>query len=122
MLTGPWPVLGIAIIVAVLVGLMVLYVPVLGTRHRRSSGDHGLHFPTSHPSSLLKGVGYLFGARRSYRRSDGVVGRFDRAFVRIDQVDPYAAPRRIGLAMVQAGLVDAPSSPDAPLEEQPTHE
>jgi hypothetical protein len=121
MLTGPWPVLAIAIIVAVLVGLMVLYVPVLGTRHRRSPGDHPPRLP-SYPSSLIKGVGYLFGAHRSYRRSDGVTGRFDRAVARIDQVDPYAAPRRIGLAMVQAGLVDAPSPADAPVEEQPTHD
>ena len=50
----------------------------------------------------------------SFRRSDGVTGRFERAVGRIDQVDPFAAPRRIGLAMVQAGLVDEPSLADLP--------
>jgi hypothetical protein len=71
---------------------------------------------------LLKGVGYLFGSRRTFRRSDGVTGRFERAVGRIDQVDPFAAPRRIGLAMVQAGLVDSPSMTDPPIEERSTDE
>jgi hypothetical protein len=37
--------------------------------------------------------------------------RLARAFARIDAVDPHAAPRRIGEAMVQAGLAEAPATP-----------
>jgi hypothetical protein len=33
--------------------------------------------------------------------------RLARAFVRIDAVDPHEAPRRIGEALLQAGLADA---------------
>ena len=122
MITGPWLVLGMTVIVAVLVGLLVLYAPSLRTVGRRTSGAPRWRPEASNPGSLLKGVGYLFGSRRTFRRSDGVTGRFERAVGRIDLVDPFAAPRRIGLAMVQAGLVDAPSLADPPTEEQPTDE
>lgn len=117
MITGPWLVLGITVIVAVLVGLLVLYAPSLRTFGQRTAGAPRWRPEASPPGSLLKGVGYLFGSRRSFRRADGVTGRFRRAVGRIDQVDPFAAPRRIGLAMVEAGLVDPPSLADPPTEE-----
>ena len=116
MMTGPWLVLGVTVIVAVLVGVLALYAPSLRTLRRRTSGAPRWRPEASPPGSLLKGVGYLFGSRRSFRRSDGVTGRFQRAVGRIDKVDPFAAPRRIGLAMVQAGLVDEPSLADIPTE------
>ena len=122
MITGPWLVLAVTVIVAVLVGLLVLYAPSLRTVGRRPAGAPRWRPEASHPGSLLKGVGYLFGSRRSFRRSDGVTGRFERAVGRIDTVDPFAAPRRIGLAMVQAGLVDEPSLADLPTEERSADE
>lgn len=122
MITGPWLILGMTVIVAVLVGLLVLYAPSLRTAGRRTAGGPRWRPEASHPSSLLKGVGYLYGSRRSFRRSDGVTGRFQRAVGRIDTVDPFAAPRRIGLAMVQAGLVDGPSLADPPPEERSADE
>jgi hypothetical protein len=118
MITGPWLVLAATVIVAVLVGLLVLYAPSLRTFTRRTADAPRWRPEASPPGSLLKGVGYLFGSRRTFRRSAGVTGRFERAVGRIDKVDPFAAPRRIGLAMVQAGLVDEPSLADLPTEER----
>ncbi|MET1005985.1 MAG: hypothetical protein ABWX96_10570 [Propionibacteriaceae bacterium] len=55
------------------------------------------------------------------RRTRGprtVEGNFERAFARIDAVDPYLAQRRIGEALAEVGLVspssvfDDPPSPD----------
>jgi hypothetical protein len=125
MMTGPWLVLGVTVIVAVLIGVLVLYAPSLRTFGQRSTGGTGAprwRPEASPPGSLLKGVGYLFGSRRTFRRSHGVTGRFERAVGRIDKVDPFAAPRRIGLAMVQAGLVDEPSLADRPTEERSADE
>jgi hypothetical protein len=122
MITGPWLVLGVTVIVAVLIGVLVLYAPSLRTFGQRGTGAPRWRPEASPPGSLLKGVGYLFGSRRSFRRSDGVTGRFERAVGRIDKVDPFAAPRRIGLAMVQAGLVDEPSLADRPTEERAADE
>ena len=122
MITGPWLALGVTVIVAVLVGLLVLYAPSLRSLGQRTAGAPRWRPEPSHPGSLLKGVGYLFGSRRSFRRSHGVTGRFQRAVGRIDKVDPFAAPRRIGLAMVQAGLVDSPSPTDPPTEERTADE
>ena len=50
--------------------------------------------------------------RRPRRRTDSVGLRFDRAMTRIDTVDPYDAQRRIGEAMVVAGLVDEADLPE----------
>ena len=122
MMTGPWLVLGVTVIVAVLVGVLALYAPSLRTLGHRTTGAPRWRPEGSPPGSLLKGVGYLFGSRRSFRRSHGVTGRFQRAVGRIDKVDPFAAPRRIGLAMVQAGLVDEPSLADIPPEERAADE
>ena len=122
MMTGPWLVLGVTVIVAVFVGVLVLYAPSLRTFGQRATGAPRWRPEASPPGSLLKGVGYLFGSRRSFRRSAGVTGRFERAVGRIDKVDPFAAPRRIGLAMVQAGLVDEPSLADRPTEERSADE
>jgi hypothetical protein len=60
------------------------------------------------PSSeaLARGFSYLHVSSRSSVRRGGVHERLARAFARIDAVDPHAAPRRIGEAMVQAGLAD----------------
>jgi len=48
------------------------------------------------------------------RRRRSVEGNFERAFVRIDAVDPYAVQRRIGEALADAGLVSSTSVFDDP--------
>jgi hypothetical protein len=65
------------------------------------------------PSSeaLARGFSYLHVPSRSSVLRGGVHERLARAFARIDAVDPHAAPRRIGEALVQAGMADRPSAP-----------
>ena len=122
---GPWLVVGIGIIVVVLVGMMLMFAPALADlrvrgrgRSRTAEPSPAARVPSSYAGSLIKGVGYMFGfRRRPRRRTDSVGRRFERAMDRIDTVDPYDAQRRIGEAMVVAGLVEEPEEPD---ESEPT--
>ena len=123
---GPWLVVGIGIIVVVLVGMMVMFAPALADlrgrgRDRSRTGEPPpayARMPSSYAGSLIKGAGYMFGFRRRPRgRTDSVGRRFERAMDRIDTVDPYDAQRRIGEAIVVAGLVEEPEEPD---ESEPT--
>ena len=59
----------------------------------------------------MRGFGYMYGPSQFSRRMDTVGGRFDRALERIATVDPYAAPRRIGLALMATGLVEPEPEP-----------
>lgn len=52
---------------------------------------------------LAEGFGYLFSPLGLARRQTNVGSRLERALRRIDSVDPYAAHRRIGLALLQTG-------------------
>jgi hypothetical protein len=61
--------------------------------------------------ALARGFSYLHVPSRSSSRRGGVHERLARAFARIDAVDPHAAPRRIGEALVQARVADPPSAP-----------
>ncbi|MFP5284006.1 MAG: hypothetical protein ACLGIF_11215, partial [Actinomycetes bacterium] len=63
---------------------------------------------------LLQGFGYLGAPLSGLRRRAGVTDRLERAFARVGGVDPYVAPRRVGMALLQAGLVDG-----ADIEVQP---
>jgi hypothetical protein len=54
------------------------------------------------------------GAIGRPRRHRSVEGNFERAFARIDAVDPYAVQRRIGEALADAGLVSSASVFDDP--------
>jgi hypothetical protein len=120
---GPWLVVGIGIIVVVLAGLMLMFAPALADLRGRGRGRSfepppASRLPTSYAGSLLKGYGYMFGSRhRPRRRADSVGLRFERAIGRIDSVDPYDAQRRIGEAIVVAGLVD---EADLPPEAEPS--
>lgn len=97
--------------VLIVVALVVFVAPLgrgngpsAGTRSRPAAGG-----PSS--EALARGFGYLHMPSRSSVRRGGVHERLARAFARIDAVDPHAAPRRIGEALVQAGVADPPSAP-----------
>ena len=115
---GPWLVVGIGIIVVVLASVMLMFAPALADlrgrgRGRSSESPPTARRPSSYAGSLLKGAGYMFGSRRRpRRRSDSVGLRLERAVGRIDSVDPYDTQRRIGEAIVIAGLVDEADLPD----------
>ena len=113
--------------VATLVALLVFLVP-LGRRGSESLGarpalDAG---PGSPAGSLARGFSYLHVSPRTGARRAGVHDRLARAFARVDAVDPHEAPRRIGEALLQAGLADGsaaaratPTSSPAPAAPAP---
>ncbi|SDT17397.1 hypothetical protein SAMN04488543_3210 [Friedmanniella luteola] len=96
--------------VALLVALLVFLVP-LGRRGGPSRGapGPGSTAPVGPADSLARGFSYLHVSPRTAVRRAGVHERLARAFVRIDAVDPHEAPRRIGEALLQAGLADTPA-------------
>jgi hypothetical protein len=56
--------------------------------------------------------GFALAAFGRPRHQRSVVGNFERAYRRIDSVDPYAVQRRIGEALADSGLVSAgPAAP-----------
>ena len=63
--------------------------------------------PASRPPSAFtsSGLGHLFGGLGHRHRSSSVGARLERAYARIDAVDPYAGARRIGAALADSGLV-----------------
>jgi hypothetical protein len=66
------------------------------------------------------GATYLFPPLDFTRSRGSVQRRLERAIQRVDVVDPYAAPRRIGSALLQAGFVDTQTSlPPAAEPEEP---
>jgi hypothetical protein len=101
--------------VATLVALLVFLVP-LGRRGSRSlagpgsgGGPPGSRAGSgSQAGSLARGFSFLHVSPRTAARRAGVHERLARAFARIDAVDPHEAPRRIGEALLQAGLAEAP--------------
>ena len=68
--------------------------------------------PASRPPSAFtsSGLGHLFGGLGHRHRSSSVGARLERAYARIDAVDPYAGARRIGAALAGSGLVGGHSS------------
>ena len=98
----------------VVVALVVFVVP-LGRRPAGATQPaRGATAPSS-SGALARGFSYLHVSAPA--RRGGVHERLARAFARIDAVDPHAAPRRIGEALVQARLADAPSFPPAPRQD-----
>jgi len=84
-----------------LVGLVVFVVPVLRAERRPAASAPPAPVATTRTGSLLRGFGYLYEAPEFARRTRSVGHRLQRAFDRIEAVDPNAAPRRIGLALLQ---------------------
>ena len=99
--------------VATLVALLVFLVP-LGRSSGPTSAPRRTGVPSSSPvGSLARGFSYLHVSPRTSVRRAGVHDRMLRAFARIDAVDPHEAPRRIGEALLQAGLADPGTRPPA---------
>ena len=97
--------------VATLVALLVFLVP-LGRSSSQASGPRRPDASSSSPvGSLARGFSYLHVSPRTSVRRAGVHDRMQRAFARIDAVDPHEAPRRIGEALLQAGLAEAGTRP-----------
>lgn len=111
----------VAVLAAVVIVLaLIFYVVTLTWAGRRRLGtapgaaaDGGTgpgttgRVPAEGPSaSLARGFSYLHVLPRSASRRPGVQHRLDRAFRRVDGVDPHASSRRIGEALLQAGLVE----------------
>jgi hypothetical protein len=78
--------------------------PSVSARNRPAAGG-----PSS--EALARGFSYMHVPSRLSARRGGVHERLARAFARIDAVDPHAAPRRIGEALVQAGVAEPPAAP-----------
>jgi len=96
--------------VLIVVALVVFVVP-LGRGDGASRRGAGAGGAPSATGSLARGFSYLHVSSRAPVRRGGVQQRLDRAFARIDAVDPHAAPRRIGEALVQARVAEPPSAP-----------
>lgn len=105
---------GVSVVVAVLAAAVILlalafYVVTLVWTGRNRLGSSGAPDTAGRPDqsgSLARGFSYLHISPRWSGRRPGVQQRLERAFRRIDAVDPYVAPRRIGEALLHAGLIE----------------
>jgi hypothetical protein len=101
----------IGIVVATLLVVAGFVIPIfLSGAGRPRSRPRTRRFADSPANHLMIGIAYLLPPL-DFRPSRGSVHRrMARAFQRIDAVDPYAAPRRIGSALLDAGFVDTATS------------
>lgn len=92
---------GIVLIVLVLAGLRI--VSAARPQQPRSPGTADQQRrPVGYAA---RGLGHMFGAVNAPRRVRSVEDNLQRAFARIDAVDPYAGARRVGMALVEVGLL-----------------
>jgi hypothetical protein len=111
---------------AVLIVLLVVVVRALNSGRRRKVSsllrpEPVDRIPAASSSSLARGVGYLYGPMGSTRRRRSVGLNLERAAQRVDAVDPYAVPRRIGQALTEIGLsLAADTRPDRAVSTDPT--
>ena len=91
----------IAITGAVLVAMVTLVVRSLRTSDAAAGSGIGAGFPSA---SMARGIGRLFGPLGSPRRTCSVEANFGTALDRIAAVDPYAASRRVGIALLEVGV------------------
>ncbi|WP_375432217.1 hypothetical protein [uncultured Friedmanniella sp.] len=111
-----------ALAAAVVVVALVFYVVTLVWAGRNRQGSAGPRTQSAgagsaaaggtvpnRPSwSLVGGFSYLHVSPRSSAHRAGVQQRLERVIRRVDAVDPYAESRRIGEALLQAGLTTPP--------------
>ncbi|MCW2812123.1 MAG: hypothetical protein JWP61_2581 [Friedmanniella sp.] len=132
---GAWVVVGVGIAVVVVVNLL-LWVrpgprPVGGVREAPApepvsprSGLVSLAFLADSPArSLALGFSHLYGPLGLPRRRHTLTDRMGRAMARVDEIDPYEERRRVGMALVRAGLTGPPGpDPDDPEpDDRPLH-
>jgi hypothetical protein len=116
------------IIAIVLIGLVVRVIrparsTVSLTRTSRRAGrdpDRSAESGASPWSRATPSRAWSFRSFGPWHRHRSVEGNLQRAFARIDAVDPYELPRRIGSALTEAGLLsEAPEEPPAPRPRNP---
>jgi hypothetical protein len=113
-------ILVVGILIAILLVIAGFVIPIFLTggagSGRPRSRPRTRVFADSPAGHLIVGFSYLY-PRIDFARSRGSVQRrMRRAIQRVDAVDPYAGARRIGSALLQAGLIDNGTPP--PTEEE----
>jgi hypothetical protein len=114
-------VIGFSGVVAIIgIGLVARIVRPARSRRPATPPPHPTSVPAATESAGRSGFALAaFGRTRTQR---SVVGNFERAYRRIDAVDPYAGARRIGEALAESGLVAAAPSerePERPVDTWP---
>jgi len=111
-------VIGILIAIVLVVAGFVIPIFLTGGAGSRRPGSRPRTrvFADSPAGHLIVGFGYLYPQIDFVRSRGSVQRRMRRAIQRVDAVDPYTGARRIGSALLQAGLVD-PGLP-SPAEEE----
>ena len=114
-------ILVIGILIATLLVIAGFVIPIFITGGGRSRPRPRARRIADSPANyLIMGAAYLFPPLDFTRSRGSVQRRLERAIQRVDVVDPYAAPRRIGSALLQAGFVDTQTSlPPAAEPEEP---
>lgn len=113
-------ILVIGILIAILLVIAGFVIPIFLTggagSGRPRSRPRTRVFADSPAGHLIVGFSYLY-PRIDFAPSRGSLQRrMRRAIQRVDAVDPYTGARRIGSALLQAGLVDNGTPP--PTEEE----
>lgn len=104
-------ILVIGILIATLLVIAGFVIPIFITGGGRSRPrPRSRRLADSPANYLIMGAAYLFPPLDFTRSRGSVQRRLERAIQRVDVVDPYAAPRRIGSALLQAGFVDTQTS------------
>ena len=118
--TGAWVLIGIGCVL--LLGTLLVAFIIPSERRRRPARFPPPHLtmpsftiPAGSPvGALLKGFSYLYAPLSYPHVRYNVSGRMADAIVRIDAVDPSAAPERVGQAVQQmADLVGPEELPPA---------
>lgn len=114
-------VIGFSGVVAIIgIGLVARMVRPARSRGTATPGRRSTSTSPARESGGRSGFALAaFGRTRTQR---SVVGNFERAYRRIDAVDPYAGARRIGEALAESGLVAAAPSeapPERPVDTWP---
>jgi hypothetical protein len=114
-------ILVIGILIATLLVIAGFVIPIFITGGGRSRPRPRARRLADSPANyLIMGATYLFPPLDFAQSRGSVQRRLERAIQRVDVVDPYAAPRRIGSALLQAGFVDTQTSlPPAAEPEEP---